>query len=403
MNQTIQPSADILRVQSQKLTQSKLFQKFLLEESSKPSPKPSPFKLKISPFKPENFPTPREHSIESSRLYSEHSEIQGFSQHIFASSPDKHFTPYQDYQEYMTFSNDPYKDPPPYNNPSSTNSELEKLKQEFIQVLNDKDQEMNKLKKDLESSRLDVIELEDRLRESNSQECYELERKISSLVEQNQKLLEFNRNTSIEAKNRANEVESELRLVKQRNEELIRDYLREKEKNDMLEVRISTLKERASVLDSTNQQMQDRIILLERELDSCHRDTPMTKKRTEGNVFIDVSPNTTRNFYEEYRGNRPPPEEPLVNRPRNVSAQEQHWPRATNDRSPLQRQSLEQKLDSLVQDKQRLEKEFSKLPDVCKNVATKRRKEELELELEIIDTNIHNVKSKIRNRIRQLN
>lgn len=399
MNQTLQPPAEILRIQSQKLTQSKLFQKFLLEESSKPSPKPSPFKLKISPFKAENFPTPREHSIESSRLYSEHSEIQGFSQHIFASSPDKHYPTYQDYPEYMTFSSDPYKDP--QINPSST-QEFEKLKQEFIQVLNDKDQEINRLKKDLESSRLDVIELEDKIRETNSQECYELEQKISNLVEQNQKLLEFNRSSSIEAKNRVSEIESEMRLVKQRNEELIRDYLREKEKNDMLEVRISTLKERASVLDGTNQQMQDRIILLERELDSVNRDIPLNKKRAENNVFIDVSPNTTRNFYEEYRSNRPP-EEPIMNRPRNVSAQEQHWPRGTNDRSPLQRQSLEQKLDSLVQDKQRLEKEFSKLPDVCKNVASKRRKEELELELEIIETNIHNLKSKIRNRIRQLN
>lgn len=398
MNKAIELSPEFVRLQSQKLTQSKLFKKFLLEESSKPSPKTSPLKLKLSPQKAENFPTPRDLSVESSRLYSEHSEIQGFSQHIFASSPDKHYNHYQDYPVYMTFSGDPYKEP----HTENSNIEFEKLKQEFIQVLNEKDQEINKLKKELESARLDVIELEDKVRGSNSQECFELEQRIASLVEQNQKLLDFNRNSSVEAKNRMNELDSEMRLVKQRNEELIRDYLREKEKNDMLEVRISTIKERAAVLDNTNQQMQDRIISLERELDSFNQNQPVHKKRIDSNVYIDVSPNTTRNFYEEYRSARPP-DDNFVPRPRNVSNQEHHWPRNTPDRSPLQRQSLEQKLDSLMQDKQRLEKEFSKLPDVCKNVASKRRKEELELELEIIDTNIHNVKSKIRNRIRQLN
>ena len=166
---------------------------------------------------------------------------------------------------------------------------------------------------------------------------------------------------------------------------------------------MATLKERTAILDNTNLQMQDRIFGLERDLESAHRELSYVKKRPDGDVFIDVTPNTTRNCYDDYQRHRIPVEDHYPVRPRGSSNMDQHWQRNTQDRSPLQRQSLEQKLDSLVQDKQRLEKEYSKLPDVCKNLAAKRRKEELELELEIIDTNIHNVKSKIRSRIRQIN
>ena len=80
-----------------KLIQSKLFQRFLAEESKRPASPAKPSKILLSPNKPEVLnQTPNEISIESSRLYSEHSEIQGFSQHIFANSPEKQFTSYQE-------------------------------------------------------------------------------------------------------------------------------------------------------------------------------------------------------------------------------------------------------------------------------------------------------------------
>lgn len=380
-----------------KLIQSKLFQRFLAEESKRPASPAKPSKILLSPNKPEVLnQTPNEISIESSRLYSEHSEIQGFSQHIFANSPEKQFTSYQEYPMYMSFAGDSKE-------LERNKIETEKLKHEFIQTLNEKDAEITRLRKELESSKLDLMVLEDRIRSESGQESYELEQKIASLVEQNQKLLDYNRTASVEAKSRMNELESEIRLIKQRNEELIKDYLREKEKNDMMEVRMATLKERTAILDNTNLQMQDRIFGLERDLESAHRELSYVKKRPDGDVFIDVTPNTTRNCYDDYQRHRIPVEDHYPVRPRGSSNMDQHWQRNTQDRSPLQRQSLEQKLDSLVQDKQRLEKEYSKLPDVCKNLAAKRRKEELELELEIIDTNIHNVKSKIRSRIRQIN
>jgi hypothetical protein len=401
-------ASDISRLDPGRLVQSKLFQKFLSEESFKkqspskpllkenPQAKPKQFRLNISPSKAEiNPPTPQEISVESSRLYSEHSEIQGFSQHIFASSPEKAYLNYPEYPMYMSFAGDS-------KNTEKIKEESERLKQEFVQVLNEKDSEILKLRKELEGSRLDYMELEDRFKAETGQESFELEQKIASLVEQNQKLLDFNRNSTLEAKNRMNDLEAETRLVKQRNEELIKDYLREKEKNDMLEVRIATLKERSSLLENTNMQMQDRIISLERELESVNREIGYLRKRPEPEVFLDLSPNTTRNCYDDYQRPRLPNEDHYT-RPRNSSNMDQHWPRVSQDRSPLQRQSLEQKLDSLIQDKQRLEKEFNKLPEVCKNLAAKRRKEELDLELEIIDTNIHNLKSKIRSRIRQIN
>ncbi|OMJ72050.1 hypothetical protein SteCoe_29607 [Stentor coeruleus] len=397
------------------LTTNKLFQKFLFEENSKPKPitkDPSPKKempkLDISPPKIEqSIQTPLDLSIDSSRIYSEHSEIQGFSQHIFASSPDKQYGQYPCYPMHIPYPNEQYKDP----EIERIKEESTKLKQEFIQILNEKDAELNKMRKELDSSKLDVMVLEDKLRDVECHDSQELERRIAALLEQNSKLLEANRLLSAESKGKMNEIESELKHFKQRNEELLKDYLREKEKTEMLEVRMNTIKERALTVESSNVQLQERIITTERDLENTFREIKALKKVRimDEAEYFEITPNTTRNFHDDFpirsRHVKYPEENNAFRRTRGVSeTQNDHlgnWQKSNQDKTPMLRQNLDQKLDILLNEKQQLEKEYAKLPDVCKNLASKRRKEELELELEIIDTNIHNLKSKIRNRLRQ--
>lgn len=415
-NSDIKPKS-LLTKNLKNLTTNKLFQKFLLEESSKPKPKPvardpSPKKeipkLEISPPKMEqSIQTPLDASMDSSRIFSEHSEIQGFSQHIFASSPDKQYGQYPYYPMYMPYPNEQYKDP----GVERIKEESEKLKQEFIQILNEKDIELQKMRKELDSSKLDIMVLEDKLRDAECLDSQELEKRIGALLEQNSKLLEANRLLSAESRGRMTEMESELKHFKQRNEEILKDYLREKEKTEMLEVRINTIKERALVVESANVQLQERVISTERDLENAFREIKALKKvriMDEGEYF-EIGPNTTRNFHDDFPM-RPrhvgyAEENTVFRRPRGVSETQNenlgNWQRNNQDKSPMLRQSLDQKLDTLLNEKQQLEKEYAKLPDVCKNLASKRRKEELELELEILDTNIHNLKSKIRNRLRQ--
>jgi hypothetical protein len=59
-------------------------------------------------------------------------------------------------------------------------------------------------------------------------------------------------------------------------------------------------------------------------------------------------------------------------------------------------QNLENKLMTLQLEKQRLESEYSKIPEHAKQIAVRRRREDLELELSILDTNIANMKNKLR-------
>ena len=413
-----------------KLTNTKLFQRFLCEETAKPKPNPKNFEKSISPskkYKIEMSPlkveqciqTPLDISMESGRLNSEQSEIQGFSQHIYANSPDKQYPQYPYYPMYMLYPIEAFKDPIQ----EKLKEENEKMRQEFIQIINEKDSEIQKLRKDLENSRLDVIELEDKLRDIGGEDVQELEKRMSVLIQQNQKLLEVNRTINAEAKGKFAELESDLRMSASRNEDLLKDLMREREKNEMIDTRFNTIKERSVLLENANIQAQDRILSLEKELDTVYRDLNQSKKRgyAERNEYFDISPNTARNdyyecipntarnFYEEYSSR--PREQTMQddsmssyknqrNNFTNQNEQTVNRLRNTQEKSPLQRQSLDQKLDSLINDKQRLEKEYSKLPEVCKNISSKRRKEELELELEILDTNIHNIKSKIRNKSR---
>lgn len=400
---------------AESLTKTKLFQKFLLEELEKSKPKPKPksppklFKLELNSSKFEPIVhTPHEISDrESSRVYSEQSEIQGFSQHIFASSPYKQYSDYPVYyQEPFNKTTENFKED--YEKLKETHESLkedyEKMKQEFIQIMNEKEAELTRLRKDWESSKLDVMELEDKLRDSGSADTQAMEKKINVLLEQNQKLLEANRNCYLEAKSRYGEYELEVRMFKQRNEELVKDLMREKEKSEMIEVRMNTIKERASVIETTNLQSQDRILQLEHELDAMYWEMNALKKRaSEKSDFYEMAPNTARNYNEDYLPRTRFTDEDSFSKknPRNsigFSNEPQNRLRNTQEKSPFQRQSLEQKLESLLNDKQKLEKEYAKIPDVCKNAAGKRRKEELELELEILETNVHNLRSKIRNR-----
>ena len=303
------------------------------------------------------------------------------------------------------------------------------MRVEFIQIMNEKEAELNRLRKDWESSKLDVMELEDKIRECGGGDYQMLEKRINVLLEQNQKLVEANRNISAEAKARNLEIESEIRMFKQRNEEIVKDLVREKEKSEMMEVRIETIKERAVAVENTNLQSQDRIIQLERELDSVYFELNQLKKRiiSERGEYNENSYNTTRNFNSEYTSrpkyqesieegpvtytSRPRYQEPAeeialsYRNPRNPAFHvepTQNRLKNNQEKSPFQRQSLEQKLESLLNDKQRLEKEYAKIPDICKNAPSKRRKEEIELELEILETNVHNLRSKIRSRTRPL-
>jgi hypothetical protein len=392
-----------------KLTNLKLFKKFLTEESHKSnnksivkasSPKKNPVgDVSVSKVE-QSIQTPIEISLESSRVYSDHSEIQGFSQHIFASSPDKQYLQY--YPMYMPYSIDPYKEA----HQEKLKDDAEKPKSEFIQLLNEKEAEISKLKKQLESSQLDVMELEDKIRDYSVSDTQELEKKINFLVEQNQKLLESNRMISNESRAKCNEIEAELRSLKQRNEEVLKDYYKEKEKNDSLELRMNIVKERTAVLENSTIQLQDRVMYLERELDAAYREKNTLNKRgfNDREEYFDYIPNTARNFQDDY----PKPRSQFVLdesfNNRNSRQSSNLYPEPSKekpaDKSPIQKLSLEQKLDSLICDKQRLEKEYAKQPEVCKNIASKRRKEELELELEILETNIQNIRSKIRNRPR---
>ena len=435
----ISPSRSINPSSASKENQSKDLRALASTKLVKPKPKPlnlskqkSPFqspsppknlKLELSQCKFEqSVQTPPNISLDSSRRFSEQSEIQGFSQHIYASSPDKQYPYYSAYN----YQPDPYKDPAA----DKLKEDYEKMRVEFVQIMNEKEAELNRLRKDWESSKLDVMELEDKLRECGGGDYQMLEKRINVLLEQNQKLLEANRNISAEAKARYLEMESEIRMFKQRNEELIKDLMREKEKCEMMEVRMETIKERAIVVENTNLQSQERILELERELDSVYFELTQLKKRAiaDRGEYYENSSNSTRNFNSEYTSrqrfqesneegtgiytSRPRYQEPAeetaltYRNTRNASAFQyeptQNRLRNNQEKSPFQRQSLEQKLESLLNDKQKLEKEYAKIPDICKSVSSKRRKEELELELEILDTNVHFLRSKIRSRPRPL-
>lgn len=58
--------------------------------------------------------------------------------------------------------------------------------------------------------------------------------------------------------------------------------------------------------------------------------------------------------------------------------------------------NLEQKLMELQQDYEKLQNEYERLPENSRNIATMKKKKDLELDISIIDTNINSIKTKLR-------
>lgn len=301
--------------------------------------------------------------------------------------------------------------------------ELDREKREFQELLAIKDNEIIKIKKNLENARFDIMDLEDQLRNCNSDDFNNLQKRCLHLEEQLSKA--NNKND----RDRYEDSETEMRSYKAKIEDLQRELVKSREKFQDLENK----NKNANVTEKELMKAHVRIEDLEIEIENYKKKyNKEIKQLSLENEQLKQQINHKKNrdeaedrYYEPEapsrleRGNtnQKDSHSPMIrnmSRTNNSSCVESalNWetpPRSFNKKDPKRLDTspipsgrpdidplsnMESKLNMLQSDKQRLENEYMRIPNTSQN---RRRKEDIELEIDILNTNISNLKNKIRN------
>ncbi|CAG9336284.1 unnamed protein product [Blepharisma stoltei] len=329
-----------------------------------------------------------------------------------------------------------------HQNDIKSKEEFEREKKELQDIISIKDNEIIKLKKALENAKYDIMDLEDQVRNGgnyNGEDFNNLQKRCAYLEEQLQK---GNKNSD-GYKERYEQSEMELKNANLSIEELERQLNKAREKIEELENRVNSNKNTSNA-EKDLARAEDRIEMLEAELESSKKKcSQQIKQLTLENDQLKLQINQLKKapsredidenprYYEREEEERPiRAEEPRRNQNQN---RESHSPLIRNmsrtnnsacvenalnwetpprqfikkepkkpDVSPIPgpkndnidvMANMESKLNMLLVDKQRLENEYNR---IANNAQNKRRKDELELEIDILNTNIGNLKNKLR-------
>lgn len=237
------------------------------------------------------------------------------------------------------------------------------------------------------------------------------------------------------SRNKTQDIERELRSYKERAEVLDRQLEREKQKNSELERKFSKSKDRIFALENDLNRAEDRNKRLEKEVQDSKdrishestqqiRETEYLRRKIEdltqeivkssrnsytpGQRFEHPEENLfTKSYSRNYREEEPEfrPKSRTIDRrefkdynekkyePDNWQMKEILSPK---NRPPESTQSLETKLMNMQLEKKRLEDDLSKIPSHGRRLAQIKRQQEIELKLEILNTNISALKTKLR-------
>jgi predicted RNase H-like nuclease (RuvC/YqgF family) len=253
---------------------------------------------------------------------------------------------------------------------------------------------------------------------------------------------EYERST----RNKCQDVDRELRLAKDRNDDLERVLIREKERQTETERKLTKSKEKIFSLESDLQRFQEKCSKLERDLqeakDRISHEAGQQLRETEGlrrkiedltqeilrrerneeyrkkmyspeYNFHPREPTRPRDFEEpprrrdfaetskipEFRREESVKDFSRTREPRDFREPREDiltWQKKEVSRMPENLKGLEGKLMNLQMDKKRLEDELAKIPQTGKRLAQIKRQEEIQLELEILNSNIGTLRNKLR-------
>ena len=261
-------------------------------------------------------------------------------------------------------------------------------------------------------------------------------------------------------RNRTQDIERDLRLAKDRADDLERQLIREKERSQHFERKISKAKDRIFGMQSEIIRAEERNKRLDRDLQEAKdrlsyesgqqlRDTEALRRKIE-ELTQEVTRKDRKDSYEETRKEFPEmyiepklsnteyrrenteyrrdnseyrkanTERFSIPRKNNIELRGEDEKRSFRDypefndrrsdpiswrkneaispknRVPENLRGLEGKLMALQMDKNRLADELAKIPPQGRRIAQIKRKEEIDLELEILNSNISTIKSKLR-------
>ena len=246
------------------------------------------------------------------------------------------------------------------------------------------------------------------------------------------------------SRNKTQDIERELRGYKERCEGLDRQFEREKQKNSELERKFSKSKDRVFALENNLSRAEDRNKRLEKEVQDSKdrishestqqlRETEFLRRKIEDltqeilkssrNSYTPVqrfeypeenpfSKSYNRTYREEEPEFRPKPRERERERDRERERERErrdygekkyepdNWQMkeilSPKNRPQESTQTLESKLMSMQLEKKRLEDDLAKIPPHGRRLAQIKRQQEIEVELEILNTSISALKTKLR-------
>ena len=403
--------------------------------SRDPSPL-QPSTMQLSPLnRSQKFQNPlRENPLETS-------EIKGTSVHIPSGAPGYNMSRTPSYaqmpQEFMHYPMYPPMFYPQYDMMMRQQMEAmqaqltqmsmgasDRVKREYESLLQEKDFEIQSLKKEVDNSKLTVMELEDQLRHQNNREA-------EVLVEENEDLRKQLAEASNKDSDTVKKLQRENSNLKSQCEDMYNELNYERSRADELENKLNNLKKKVSYLENELHGAHSHIEDLEAELNEARQYLNRMSRQQESET---QNPKRIQSTYdlraEEQRfdtgprrniartNNSSEVSNALHWNPRDVSPRPSHsesvrelTPIQEREKSPFYKRerassakrngdaasNLENKLAMLQGEKQKLESEYAKIPEHARNAAQRRRRQDLELELEILDTNIGNLKAKLRN------
>lgn len=337
-----------------------------------------------------------------------------------------------------------------------------KEKEKHENALRGKNEELRRIAKQLENSKIINGELLEKLEhfEENERKLAGvrterdiLERKLHSVeseCDNYRRQLEYAKETADNYKgqideyerssrNRTQDIERDLRNIKDRADDLERQLIREKERNQDLERKIIKAKDRGLSIQNELNRTEERNKRLERDLQEAKdrltyesaqqlRDNENLRRKIE-DLTEEIVKKEKRNSHYESRKEFSEPRQDFNEYPREknerlslprknvnefrredekrevfegfdrrsdpISWKKNDLPSPRN-KNPENIKGLEGKLMALQMDKNRLDDELAKIPLQGRRIAQIKRKEEIELELEILNANITTVKSKLR-------
>lgn len=343
---------------------------------------------------------------------------------------------------------------------SKLKNDLISVKEKYESILQRKNSDLKSLQKTCESlkkqlneqqSQISILEDKEKKLENFKSSNEILQRKLSQVeaeAEGFRRQLDYTRETCETYKNqiedherifrsRSSDVERDVRMFKDRVDELQRILEREKDRNEELERRLIKSKEKIFALESELVRAEDRNKRLEKEVfevkDRVSRESTQQLRETEylrrkiEDLTHEVIKSPRKSFYDSIK--HEPYEEPnfsrsytdrtdrnrafrsddgdqrtdslnfrTFERPRPIDPERNQMKEILSPKPKPQEnlKSLETKLMNMQIEKKRLEDDLSKIPPLGRKLAQIKRQQEIELELEILNSNINAIKGRLR-------